>query len=204
MSLTETKGVGTAIRYGLVIDLRRCTGCQACSVACKAEMDVPLGAFRTWVKQIEKGQYPYVSLSFLPSLCNQCAQPICLRNCPTRATYQLDNGIVVVDPHRCIGCKYCIASCPYAVRYLNPLKKIVEKCEMCRHRLDRGLEPACVATCPSGALVFGNMKDPSSTIAQMIAKFPLQVLKPDRSTGPQVFYVGLDLDAAEARGGGDE
>lgn len=167
-------------------------------------MDVPLGVFRTWVKQIQKGQYPFVSNSFLPSLCNQCVQPICLRNCPTRATYQLDNGIVVVDPHRCIGCKYCIASCPYEVRYLNPLKKIAEKCEMCRHRLDQGLEPACVSTCPSGALVFGNMKDPSSKIAQMISKFPLQVLKPDRSTIPQVFYVGADLDAVEARGGGEE
>lgn len=204
MSASETTSVDTAIRYGFVVDLRRCTGCQACSVACKAEMDVPLGVFRTWVKQIEKGRYPYVSASFLPSMCNQCDQPICLRNCPTRATYQLDDGIVVVDPHRCIGCKYCIASCPYEVRYLNPLKKIVEKCEMCRHRLDRGLEPACVSTCPSGALVFGNMKDPSSRISQMIAKFPLQVLKPDRSTGPQVFYIGVDHDAAEARGGGEE
>ena len=201
MSSSEAgTAIAAGVRYGMVVDLRRCTGCQACSVACKAEMDVPLGVFRTWVKQIEKGEYPFVSVSFLPSLCNQCEQPICLRNCPTRATYQLENGIVVVDPHRCIGCKYCIASCPYSVRYLNPLKKIVEKCEFCRHRLEDGLEPACVNTCPTGALVFGDLRDPDSNVSKVLKRNPVQVLKPDRATFPQVYYLAADSEAMEARG----
>lgn len=191
-------------RYGMVVDLSRCTGCQACSVACKAEMEVPLGVFRTWVKQIEKGTYPYATVAFLPSFCNQCLNPICLQNCPTRATYQLDNGIVVVDPHRCIGCKYCIASCPYNVRYLNPLKKIVQKCELCRHRLEQGLEPACVTTCPADALIVGDLRDPNSCISQVIARNAVQVLKPDRATSPQVYYVAADLDIMKARGNGRE
>jgi len=188
----------------MVVDLRRCIGCQACSVACKAEFDVPLGVFRTWVKKIEKGRYPRVSNSFLPSLCNQCENPICLQNCPTRATYQLDNGIVVVDEHRCIGCKYCIASCPYNVRHVNPFKKIVQKCEFCRHRVEAGLEPACVATCPTEALIFGNMLDPESEISKALATNAVQVLKPDRATYPQVYYIGADQYVMKARGMGEE
>jgi tetrathionate reductase subunit B len=184
----------------MVVDLRRCIGCHACSVACKAENDVPLGVFRTWVKQIEKGTYPHVGVSFLPSLCNQCENPICLRNCPTRATYQLENGIVVVDPHRCIGCKYCIASCPYDVRHLHPLKKIVEKCDFCLHRIEEGLEPACVNTCPTRAMIFGDLRDPSSDVSRALARNPVQVLKPDRATDPQVYYVDADLEIMESRG----
>ncbi|MBI2305511.1 MAG: 4Fe-4S dicluster domain-containing protein [Chloroflexi bacterium] len=187
----------------MIVDLRRCIGCHACSVACKAELGVPLGVFRTWVKQIEKGSYPQVSKSFLPALCNQCANPICLQNCPTRATYQLDNGIVVVDPHRCIGCKYCIASCPYAVRHVNPLKKIVQKCEFCLHRVEVGLEPACVNTCPTRALTFGDMEDPDSEISRLLATYPVQVLKPERATQPQVYYIGADMYVMEARGMGN-
>lgn len=192
------------VRYGLVVDLRRCIGCHACSVACKAEFDVPLGVFRTWVKQIAKGEYPSVSMSFLPSFCNQCANPICLQNCPTKATYQLENGIVVVDEHRCIGCKYCIASCPYDVRYLNPLKKIVQKCELCKHRIEAGLEPACVSACPTEALIFGNMRDPESAISRALATNPVQVLKPDRATFPQVYYIAADVAAIKAHGTGRE
>jgi tetrathionate reductase subunit B len=163
-------------------------------------MGTVLGVFRNWVKQIEKGGYPNVSNSFLPSLCNQCANPICLQNCPTRATYQLDNGIVVVDPHRCIGCKYCIASCPYDVRFLNPLKQIVQKCEFCLHRVRVGLEPACVNTCPTDALIFGDMNDPDSRISRVLATHAVQVLKPDRATYPQVYYVGADMQIMQARG----
>ncbi len=193
-------------RYAMVVDLRKCTGCQACSVACKAELGVPLGVFRTWVKQVERGTYPRVSVGFLPSLCNQCAHPICLQNCPTRATYQLENGIVVVDPHRCIGCKYCIASCPYSARYVNPLKRIVQKCEFCVHRVEAGLEPACVNTCPTSALIFGDINDPGSNISQVIAKNDVHVLKPDRATSPQVYYIGADMFVMSARGpaGGEE
>lgn len=199
--MSEAKG---QVRYGMVVDLRRCTGCQACQVACKVELGVPLGVFRNWVKQVEKGRYPNVRRAFLPSMCNQCENPICLQNCPTKATYQLDNGIVVVDEHRCIGCKYCIASCPYNVRHVNPLKKIVQKCEFCRHRVEVGLEPACVNACPTGALVFGDLHDPNSQISRLLAIHPVTVLKPDRATFPQVYYIGADKYAMDARGTDEE
>src|SRR3990172_4332941 len=187
-------------RYAMVIDVRRCIGCQACAVACKSENAVPLSVWRGWLKIVEKGTFPNVSRPILPLLCNNCANPICVRNCPTQATYQRQDGIVMVDPHRCIGCKYCIASCPYDVRYLNPMKKIVQKCEFCRHRLEAGLEPACVNTCPTGALVFGDLRDPYSNISKMLQRNPVQVLKPDRATFPQVYYLAADLEAMEARG----
>jgi tetrathionate reductase subunit B len=185
------------VRYAMVIDLRRCIGCHSCSVACKAENDVPLGVFRSWVKIIQKGHYPNVSRSFLPSLCNNCENPICLRNCPVEATWQREDGIVMVNPHRCIGCKYCMASCPYDVRHVNPLKRIVQKCTFCDHRVDAGLVPACVETCLGRARIFGDMGDPKSEVAQVLATNAVHVLKPEMGTDPRVFYVGGDLDAMD-------
>ncbi len=203
----KAEGKGSAkVRYGMVIDLRRCIGCHSCSVACKAELESPLGVYRSWVKIIEKGNYPHVRKFFLPSLCNNCENPICLTNCPVKATWKRPDGIVVVDPHRCIGCKYCMASCPYDVRSINPLKRIVQKCEFCRHRVDAGLEPACVETCLGRARIFGNLLDPTSHIAQLLATVPTQVIKPDMGTSPQVFYIEGDLDAMNPMKGwkGDE
>ena len=106
----------------------------------------------------------------------------------------------MVDPHRCIGCKYCIASCPYDVRYLHPLKRIVQKCQRCHHRVDVGLEPACVNACPTRALIFGDLGDPSSEVSRLIATLPVTVLKPEKDTGPQVYYVGADMLAQRAAG----
>lgn len=192
------------VRWGMVVDMRRCIGCHACSIACKAENAVPLSAWRNWVKVIEKGRFPNSGFSFLPSLCNNCENPICIRNCPTKATFARDDGIVMVDPHRCIGCKYCIASCPYDVRYLSPNKKIVQKCQWCHHRVDAGLLPACVNTCPTGALIFGDTNDPSSDVSKLLARNPVTVLKPGKDTLPQVFYIGADEAAMAATGPGDE
>jgi len=179
-------------RYGMVIDMRRCIACQACSVACKAEMKVPLEVFATWVKIVEKGEYPDAQRFALPRLCNNCGNPICTRNCPTRATYQREDGIVEIDQHRCIGCKYCIASCPYDVRYYNPLKNIVQKCYWCQHRVDAGLLPACVEGCPTRAMVFGDMNDPRSEVSKLLASSPTQVLKKEMQTEPAVYYIGAD------------
>ncbi|MDP2662764.1 MAG: 4Fe-4S dicluster domain-containing protein [Dehalococcoidia bacterium] len=184
----------------MLIDLRRCIGCNACAVACKAENAVPLGAWRGWVKVVEKGDFPHVSRSFLPIVCNNCDNPICVRNCPTQATYARKDGVVMVDPHRCIACKYCIASCPYDVRYYNPFKKIVQKCMWCNHRVDVGLLPACVQTCPTGAMTFGDMNDPETEISRLLASSPVQVLKPEKDTRPQVYYIAADMVAMRTFG----
>jgi len=188
-------------RYAMLIDLRRCIGCHTCSVACKSANDVPLGVWRSWVKQIEKGTYPYVIKSFLPSLCNQCENPVCVTVCPTKASYKRKDGIVLIDPHRCIGCRYCMAACPYDVRYVNPLKRIVQKCDFCVHRIEVVIPPACVVACPVNARIFGDLNDPNSEIARLMATHPVQVLKPEMATKPQVFYIDADMEVVEAKGG---
>ncbi len=185
------------VRYAMLIDLNRCIGCYSCQVACKMENGVPLGSWRSWVKQIEKGKYPNVSKSFLPLLCNNCENPICVTVCPVLASIKRDDGIVFVDPHRCIGCRYCMASCPYGVRYVNPLLNIVQKCDFCLHRVDAGLQPACVEACPAKARIFGDLNDPESQIAKLIANSPVARIKPDMGTNPQVYYIGLDEEAVE-------
>ena len=182
----------------MAIDLRRCLGCHTCSVVCKSENAVPLGVWRTWVKQIEKGYYPRVRKSFLPLLCNNCEKPICVTVCPVKATFQRPDGIVLVNPHRCIGCRACMAACPYDVRYVHPQHKVVEKCYWCHHRLDAGLQPACVEACPGKARIFGNLNDPESDVSRMIQVSPLQVIKPEMGTKPQLFYRELDLEAVRA------
>jgi tetrathionate reductase subunit B len=184
----------------MLVDLRRCIGCHTCSVACKAEYNVPLGCYRTWVKEIEKGRYPYVRKAFLPIVCNHCKNPICCTVCPVRATYQRpEDGLVMVDPHRCIGCRYCMAVCPYGVRFINPRVNVVEKCDFCQKRIDQGLLPACVEACPTGTLVFGDIDNPSSEITRIVETSPVQVIKPEMGTYPQSFYIGLDLDVVTAR-----
>jgi tetrathionate reductase subunit B len=187
-------------RWGMMIDLRRCTGCHTCSVACKAEHEVPLGCYRTWVKQIEKGRYPYVRKAFLPIVCNHCERPICCTVCPVKATYQRpEDGIVMINPHRCIGCRYCMAACPYNVRFVSPRYNIIEKCDFCQRRVDNGQLPACVEACPTKAIVFGDLRDPNSEISRLVATSPVHVIKPEMGTYPQAFYVEMDVDIVAAK-----
>ena len=179
-------------RWGFLIDLRKCIGCQTCEVTCKMENDVHLGVWRAWVKQVEKGEYPHVSRGFLPLLCNNCENPICVTVCPVNANRIRPDGIVTYDPHRCVGCRYCMAACPYEVRYIHPIKRIVEKCNWCHHRIDAGLQPACVENCPTGARVFGNLLDPTSEIRRIMTQNEMAVIQPEMGTKPQVYYINYD------------
>lgn len=180
------------VRWGFLIDLRKCVGCHTCEVTCKMENDVHLGVWRTWVKKVEKGTYPHTRRKFLPLLCNNCEKPICVTVCPVNANRQRPDGIVTFDPHRCVGCRYCMASCPYEVRYLHPTKRIVEKCNWCHHRIDAGLRPACVENCPTGARVFGNLLDPESEISKLLVRNDVAVITPEMGTQPQVYYIDYD------------
>lgn len=180
-------------QYAMVIDARRCYGVQACTVACKAEHKVPLGENRSWVEEIEKGNYPQVSRSFLPRLCNHCSEPACVKVCPTGATWKRQqDGIVVVDKDVCIGCKYCVQACPYDARFVNEETGTADKCDFCIHRVSQGVEPACVEACPSRARIFGDISDPNSEVSRLIAENPVTVLRPEVGTHPNVFYIGAD------------
>ncbi len=180
-------------RFGMLIDVRRCIGCHACSVSCKAEFDVPLGVTRSWVEYIEKGTYPNATRSFLPRLCNHCRHPKCVDVCPTGATWKRDeDGIVVIDADICIGCKYCIQACPYDARFINPVTGAADKCDFCLHRVSQGLAPACVEACLGGARIFGDINDPDSEISRLIAANPVTVLRPGQGTEPNVYYIAAD------------
>jgi tetrathionate reductase subunit B len=192
---TEVNKPGRGPRYAMLIDLRRCFGCHACSVACKAEQDVPLGYFKSWVIQTEKGQYPQARRLFVPVLCNHCQDPPCVKACPTRSTVQRADGIVTQDEETCIGCSYCVQACPYGMKYRDPRTKTAQKCDFCLHRVEQGILPACVNTCNARARIFGDLNDPDSAISRLIATNPVAALRPEMGSDPHVFYIGLDADA---------
>jgi tetrathionate reductase subunit B len=184
---------GPRKKYAMVIDARRCYGVHACTVACKAEYKVPLGENRSWVEEVEKGSYPHVSRSFLPRLCNHCDEPACVSVCPTGATWKREeDGIVVIDKSICIGCKYCVQACPYDMRFVNEDTGTADKCDFCIHRVSQGLQPACVEACPSRARIFGDLNDPESEVSLMIAENPVTVLRPEKGTSPNVYYIAAD------------
>ncbi len=194
------------MQLGFVIDHSRCIGCHACTVACKAENDVPVGSFRTWVKYTEQGSFPEVKRSFAVLRCNQCSAAPCVSICPTAALGKGANGIVEVDPAACIGCKSCMQACPYDALYINESSGLAEKCHFCAHRVEVGLAPACAVVCPTEAIIPGDFHDPDSRVSQMKASGDLQARKSEAGTGPNVFYrevapAGIDPSLTNSAGG---
>ncbi|MGH9540799.1 MAG: 4Fe-4S dicluster domain-containing protein [Terriglobales bacterium] len=179
------------MRYGFVIAQDRCIGCHACTVACKEEHQVPIGVFRTWVKIIEQGSFPHAQRAFGVMRCNHCDAAPCTAICPTSALFRRSNGIIDFDSSRCVGCKACMQACPYDALYLDPASNTAAKCNFCAHRVERGLEPACVIVCPTQAILAGDLDDPSSNVSRVIAEQTTTVLKPEKGTAPKLHYVAL-------------
>ncbi|MDA8047650.1 MAG: polysulfide reductase NrfD [Actinomycetota bacterium] len=180
------------MRYGFAIDQRTCIGCHACTVACKTEHRVPVGQFRTWVKYVDQGEWPASSRAFGVMRCNHCTDAPCVAICPTKALFKRDDGIVDFDSERCIGCKSCMQGCPYDAIYIDEDTHTAAKCNYCAHRVDDGLEPACVVVCPTHSIWAGDLDDPGSGIARLVAAHPTAVRSPEQDTGPNVFYLGAD------------
>jgi Fe-S-cluster-containing dehydrogenase component len=202
--------------YGMGIEGDRCIGCAKCVEACNIENDVPKGPFfvRTWVERYvirtggevtvnsilepigETGstavEKDILRSFFVPKLCNQCKKPPCVQVCPVGATFTSEDGVILVDEARCIGCRYCIHACPYGARYLHPEKRIAEKCTFCYHRIVEGKLPACVEVCPTQARLFGNLKSPASPLVRFKHMHKIQVLKRYLNTEPRVLYADLD------------
>jgi Fe-S-cluster-containing dehydrogenase component/formate-dependent nitrite reductase membrane component NrfD len=178
--------------FGFLIDNRKCIGCHACTVACKSEHEVPLGVDRTWVKYIEKGSFPNSRRFFSVMRCNHCDWAPCVTICPVTALYRRGDGVIDFNSERCIGCKACLQACPYDALYIDPDSGTAAKCNFCTHRLEVGLEPACVVVCPEQAIVAGDLDNPQSQIVQLIAQHPVQVRKPEKGTRPKLFYIEAD------------
>lgn len=202
-------------KLAIAIDQHRCIGCQTCAESCKMQNGVPMGMHwnRTLTEDSDVmdgavGVFPNLKMSFLPLACQHCENPACMKVCPTGATYKDDAGRVEIVYDKCIGCRMCMAACPYNVRVFNwndpihdpdfaygdkdvPLRRkgVMEKCTLCKERTDRGEEPMCVVCCPTHARIFGDLDDPDSEISKLRTKQNVRILLEDMGTEPQVFYL---------------
>ncbi len=206
--------------WGIGIDIHKCIGCGMCARACKIENKVPDEPFyfRTWIEQytiLNNGDVKIESPNggidgfnnsvpeeeifktfFVPKMCNHCAKSPCTQVCPVGATYESPDGVNLVDETYCIGCGYCVQACPYGCRYIHPEKKVVDKCTLCYHRLQKGLAPACMEVCPSKARIYGNLRDKDSEIVKFLRENDYHVLKPHLNTGSKLFYNGLSAEVS--------
>lgn len=183
--------------YGFAIDLRKCIGCHACTIACKSEHEIPVGVNRCWVKTVEKGRFPDTTRFFFPVLCNQCDDAPCVAICPTNTLFKRRDGIVDFNSESCIGCRACMAACPYDQLFIDPNTRTAEKCNFCANRIENKLQPACVSVCPTECRIFGDLDDPSSEVAQIVAREAVTVRRPEKGTQPKIFYVGAEEAAIQ-------
>jgi tetrathionate reductase subunit B len=204
--------------YGIGIDIKKCIGCGNCAKACKKENDVPVEPFffRTWVEQYtvkNDGSVDIVSPNggidgfeqrapdedifksyFVPKMCNHCAKSPCEQVCPVGATFLSPEGVVMIDESYCIGCRYCVQACPYGCRFIHPVKKVANKCTLCYHRLKKGLSPACMEVCPTGARIYGNLRDKESELVRFLKENTTQVLRSNLNTGAKLYYNALSSE----------
>ena len=217
----------TAHEWAFVVDTTTCIGCGHCVEACKLENHVPEEAEcnRTWIElhAITADDTVIVATPpggaegfvadppalqsagtiqasyFVPRLCMQCENPPCVSVCPVSATYRIEDGVILVDQDKCIGCGYCVVACPYGARYIVPAggetptgtPGVADKCTFCYHRITRGLRPACVEACPMEARIFGDLNDPTSAVSTILRQERTQVMKASLGTRPRVHYIGL-------------
>lgn len=185
-------------RLTLLVDIQRCIGCWACTVACKQENSVPPGVFRNQLFLVGPfGEYPDVKAYFLSRPCMHCEDAACVKACPTGATFQRGDGTVQIDQDKCIVCGYCAWACPYGARQINPVSKRIEGCSMCSQRIDVGLDPACVHHCMGKALMFGDLNDPNSDISKYLEANKDRVFPLLESSGtkPRTIYLAPKMGA---------
>jgi Fe-S-cluster-containing dehydrogenase component len=176
-------------RFAMVIDTKKCVGCMDCVVACKTENRVPEGFNRDWIATDARGKFPDIQMEIRSERCNQCDNPPCVYCCPTGASHVHDlGGVVLVHHDLCIGCKACLASCPYDARFIHP-EGYADKCTFCIHRVEKGLDPACVSVCPTHCMYFGDLEDAESQVSKLLAARKFHVLAAEAGTRPQVYYL---------------
>ncbi len=157
-------------KYAMLIDVNECIGCYACRVACQTTNDLPSDISRIKFMEKEKGTFPETEIVVLPTQCMHCDEPACVDVCPTGASFKNEDGLVLIDYDKCIGCKYCITACPYDARTFNTSTGKVDKCNFCAPRVQRGMQPACVEACVNDARFFGEVDDSNSPISKLIAE----------------------------------
>ncbi|WOT04835.1 4Fe-4S dicluster domain-containing protein [Shewanella youngdeokensis] len=178
-------------RYVLVHDENKCIGCQACNVACRSVNSVPESVTRIQVRiEGPYGNYPNLHFKYNRVSCEQCEHAPCVNVCPTGAAYKGSDGIVSINEDKCVGCLYCVAACPYKIRFVNPETRVPDKCDFCKEtRLARGEQPACVSVCPTSALTFGDANDAQSEVSQLLDKKASYQKKADLGTIPSIYRI---------------
>ncbi len=176
----------------MVIDVRRCTGCLSCSLACAIENGTPKGMARNQVRQFSTPQNDGYGTMAIPTQCGNCEQPTCTEPCPVAATGKTKNGVVYINQDTCIACQICVEHCPYGARAGDTEAKLPpEKCDFCIARSSHGLLPACVESCAGHARTFGDLNNPESKIVQTIKNNQVYTMLESKGTGPKIYYIGL-------------